>query len=226
MARWKWIILAVVILVILGCGGYYYYQTQLKIVPQDLLQEALEKTLGAKSYRYHVKLTMHVDNRPLPLSDIQGEKANERDFHIKGTMQEQEIEVFQIDNTTYLKDAVSGKWMVIPENSVFETEYFLAEINPLASFNFTRLDNLQYLGVEKIQGKKYYVLECTPAVNNEFLSRFWQDFHYKLWVEKGSRKLMRAEVRAVNKAKPTDSLTMQVELKDFDAPIKLTAPIN
>lgn len=225
MTRWKWI-LALVAVLILGCGGYYYYETQLKIIPEELIEEALAKTLGTKSYRYHVELTMYVDNRPLELSRIQGEKANDKDFHIKGTMQEQEVEVYQLDNNTYLKDAVSGKWLVIPENSVFETEYFLAEINPLSSFNFTHLENLQYLGVEKIDGKKYYVFTCTPGVNNEFLNRYWQDFQYKLWVEKNSRKLTGAEVKATNKAKPTDSLTMLVKLWDFDAPIELSAPVD
>jgi hypothetical protein len=225
MARFKFV-LPVIVLLLFVFGGYHYYNANLKIVPEKLLQEALTNTVGANSYRYHVKLQMQVDGRTVELSDLDGEKANGKDFHIVGTMQEQQIEVYQIGNVTYLKDGVSGKWVVVPENPVFETEYFMAEINPMSSFNFTGIKNLRYLGIEKHDRQKYYVLECTPGINNDFLTRFWQDFKYKLWIDKGSKKLVKAEVQANNKAKPSDSLSMLVELKDFNAKIKLIAPIK
>lgn len=224
MARLK-LILAPVLVIVLAVCGYYYYDSKIKIIPEELLQQALQNTIKADSYRYHVQLTMQVDDRSIQLSDLDGEKANARDFHLSGKMQEQPIEVYQINNVTYLKDGVDGKWMVIPDNSVFEDDYFMAEINPLASFNFTSLNQLEYRGLEKSGGKKYYVLSCAPEIKNDFLTRFWQDFEYKLYVEKRSKKLLKAEVEAVNKAKPADTLTMTVEIKDLNAHIKLTPPI-
>lgn len=212
-------------IILVGGSGYYYYENYIKVIPEELIQQALDQTLGARSYRYHVKIEMSVDNTPVIISDVEGEKANDKDFHIFGTMQDQQVEVFQIGNVTYMKDSLSDKWMVIPENPVFETEYFLAEINPLASFVFTNLTDLQYLGREKIGDDKYYVLNCKPEVNNEFLTRFWESFEYKLWIDRG-KKIVRAEVKAINKAKPTDFLVMVVDLKDFNAKIKLEPPVS
>lgn len=225
----KWLKIAIIILVvlfILAGGSYYYYDKYIKVIPEELIKEALQKTLATESYRYHVKIEMKVDNRSVLLSDLQGEKANSRDFHIWGAMQDQQIEVYQINNITYMKDSLSSKWLVIPENPVFETEYFMAEINPLSSFIFTNLVDLQYLGREKVEGKKIFIITCKPEVNNEFLTRFWKDFEYKLWIEGKSRKLVRAEVKAKNKAKQTDSLNMVVDLKDYNAKIILVPPVK
>ena len=225
MGRLRIALLFLVVILVLAGGSYYYYDNYIKVVPEELIQEALENILGAESYRYHVRIEMNIDNTPVLISDLEGEKANAKDFHIFGTMQDQQVEVFQIGSTTYMKDSISGKWMVIPENPVFETEYFMAEINPLSSFVFTSLIDLQYLGREKIGKEKFFVMVCKPEVNNEFLMRFWKEFEYKFWID-GSKKIVRAEMQAVNKAKPTDSLHMTVDLKDFNANIKLETPIR
>lgn len=225
MGRLKVVLGVLLIILVLAGSGYYYYDNYLKVIPEELIQEALEKTLRAQSYRYHIRIEMNIDNTPVLISDLEGEKANTTDFHIFGIMQDQQVEVFQINNTTYMKDSISGRWMVIPENPVFETEYFMAEINPLSSFVFTNLVDLEYLGKEKIGDEKFFVMACKPEVNNEFLTRFWENFEYKIWIDR-SKKLVRAEVKAVNKAKPTDSLSMVVDLKDFNAKINLEAPIS
>ena len=225
VGRLKIGLLVFLLVLVLAGGSYYYYEVYVKVIPEELLQETLDKTLNSQSYRYHVKIELNIDNTPVIISDLEGEKASATDFHIFGTMQDQQVEVFQIGNITYMKDSISNKWMVIPENPVFETEYFMAEINPLASFVFTDVTDLQYLGKEKIGGQSYYVLTCKPEVNNDFLTRFRENFEYKLWIDKG-RKLVRAEVKATNKAKPTDSLTMVVDLKDYNAKIKLESPVN
>lgn len=225
MGRLKILILTSILFILLaGIGGYYYYENYIKVIPEELIQKALDETLKVESYRYHVKIELNVDNTPVIISDLEGEKANDKDFHIFGTMQDQQVEVFQIANITYMKDSLTNKWVIIPENPVFETEYFMAEINPLASFVFTNLNDLQYLGREKIGGQKYYVMHCLPEVNNEFLNRYWQDFEYKLWID-SNKRIVRAEVKAVNKAKPSDTLTMVVDLKDFHAKIKLEPPV-
>ncbi|MDS1029182.1 hypothetical protein RDV78_01515 [Bacillota bacterium LX-D] len=227
MTRWKIIWLVILLMLALAFvtwGGYYYYNNFLKIDPNQLIEETLKKTLQTDSYRFHVKLQLQVDGRQVQLSDVQGEKANSKDFHIKGKMQNQDVEVFQINNVTYLKNGLQEKWIVVPDNPVFETESFLAEINPISSFNFSELIKLNYLGKTKEKFKKYYVFECTPTVYNQFLAKFWHNFKYKIWVEQGSRRIVKAEVTANSKAKPTDTLSMLVELKDYNAKIKLHPP--
>ncbi|MHB1127483.1 MAG: hypothetical protein ACYC2T_11115 [Bacillota bacterium] len=221
----SWKLIGIVVLVaLLLIAGYFMFSGATKVDPVALTTESLEKTLSSKSYRYLTELKLIREGGEVTLSKIQGEKAGEEDFHITGVMQQQEVEVYQLQDTTYLKDPVTGKWMEVPGNNLMEQELFMTEINPLGNFKFSSLGEVTYKGVEKLKGKKHYLVELHPEVESDFLQRFWKDFTYQMWVDPQDQVIKKALVRAVHKADPKTAVSISVEFYDYGAKIKLEAP--
>ncbi|MGF7186085.1 hypothetical protein GGQ84_002178 [Desulfitispora alkaliphila] len=220
--NWK-IALAGILVIILAVAGVAIYKEQTKVIPEELMTETLERTTGAKSYRYSVKLSMVSDGKEHLWTDIEGIKANETDFHIKGNMYETDVEIYQFEDITYQRDPVSDKWMEFP-NTVTDMEVMMAEINPMSNFNFTQLSEIEYHGIEKVSGNKMYVLTCEPDINNELLELYWEDFTYRLWVDKGSKKISIAEIKAFNIQNPNNYLIFNINLWDFDKKVDLEKP--
>lgn len=223
--NWKIVIISVLALLLSLLAVLFVLHREPKVVPEELLAESLEKSLGSGSYRYHVKATLFVDDRERQLSDITGEKTKSGDFHIKGSMQEQKVEVYQIDGTTYIMDPVSGRWMTIPGNKVFQQPMFMVEINPLASFNYNGTEPVEYLGVEEVKGRKAYVLSCIPQTVTKFLEMNWEQFQYKVWVDKRSHLMLKAEIEGVHKGNARDRLVVEVEVSDYNQEINLEPPV-
>ena len=71
----------------------------------------MDKTFGAKSYSFGVETTLIVDVKK-GLYNIK-EKRAQNNYHITGTMLRQGVEVYQIKDTTYLRENNSDKWMVM-----------------------------------------------------------------------------------------------------------------
>jgi hypothetical protein len=213
------------ILMALVWYGYSYYIENIKINSDKIWQNTITKTLASKSYSFHVKLDLNVGDHKVQLSDIVGQK-NQKNFHITGIIQNQKIEAFQIGNMTYLKDSINKKWLRIPDNAVFIEDYFLAEINPLSLFAFTNIEDFRYLGLAKANNAQYYIFTCKGSLNNPFFNKFFEDFKYKIWVEKTSKRITKATIIAQNKQNLNNTLNVQVKISEFDHNFKFIAPNN
>ena len=131
---------------------------QTKIVPDELLGKALKNTFQAKSYSYKIQSTLYVDGKERPLSDIEGKKDVGDNYHLQGVMLKQPVEVYQIGDTTYLKESNHHQWMVIEENNIMEMEQFVTEVSPLSNFSFSVPEQVDYLGKERLEGRVHYIL--------------------------------------------------------------------
>lgn len=221
--RWLWVVIPL-LLILLAAGGYYYYIEEIRVIPEELVRESLENSLYATSYRYKAVVTLKLDGQEeRQLSDVAGEKSG-RNFHFKGKMLGQKVEVYQVDDSTYSLDPKTGRWMITPGNELFQPEIFMMEINPMSNFRFTEINNIEYHGLEKVGRKKYYMVSCEPVVKNNFIEKYWQDFHYRLWVDKRSRRIVRAEIYAKSIKDPQDSINISVELSDFNKRITIKPP--
>lgn len=221
--RWFWIVIPLLIIV-LCIGGFYYYTEEVRIIPEELVRESLEKTLNNTSYRYETLITLKLDGKEERLlSNIKGERSADN-FHFKGEMVGQKVEVFQVKDNTYSLDLKSGKWMITPGNELFQPELFMTEINPLSNFSFSEVNDIVYLGKEKIGKRKYYVITCKPVVKNTFMEKYWQDFSYRLWIDKRSRRIVKAQVNAKNIKDPKDLINISLVLYDFNKNIAIEPP--
>lgn len=222
--RWKPLVI-VLLFGIIAAGGYYYWDTYIKIVPETLLQRTLDKLAALRSYRYTVDLRLFAEGHERYISDIEGERAEDGSFYLKGVIEGTNIEAYHIDGTTYLKTGDQDKWMTIAGNEVFDQELFMVEINPLASFNFTEIGEFAYQGTRKIDEQKLHILSLRPKLNHPFMVKHWKDFEYVLYVKKNG-ELVRGEISAVLKSKPSDTMHMVVEIKDYNARIGLVPPVQ
>ena len=211
----KKVILLLLLLLIVGVAAYLIYEDA-KIVPTDLLKESMEKTFAAESYSFGVKSTLKVDGKERPLSNVKGKKDAQNNYYFSGTMLKQEVEVYQIKDTTYFREGSSDKWMHMEDNNIMDMQQFTTEINPLSNFSFSVPEKVDQVGKEKINGKKCVVLECMPHVENQILNLHWKNFHYKLWIDKGKKVIYKAEVKAENKENAKSLLELKMTLADFN----------
>jgi len=222
--RWQVLIPLLVIMILGGYWSYYYYMEEIRVDPQELFVEALDKTNQAASYRFHVEVYMHSGGTQITLSDLDGERSSDGNLYLKGQMTGQEVEIYQVKDTTYFKDTISDRWMVTPGNNPLEQEKYMAEINPLSILKITEVNELQYLGRQKKVSGRPYLLTCKPKVNNLFLNSYWHQYFYKIWIDRGSKYITRVSLEAVDRKKNQDKLSMTVDFYDFNKNIKIKPP--
>jgi hypothetical protein len=211
----KKVTVTLLVLLILGMAAYLIYEEN-KIIPTDLLKEAMNNTFQAESYAFGVKTTFTVDGEDRHLSNINGKKDTLGNYYFKGIMLKQDVEVYQIQDTTHFRESSSDKWMRMEDNNIMDMQQFTTEINPLSNFSFSVPEEVTMLGKEKIDGVKYVLLECAPHVENEILNLHWKNFQYKLWVDKGKKVIRRAQVTAENKENAKSLLKLEMTLDQFN----------
>ena len=139
-------------------------------------------------------------------------------------MLRQDVEAYQIEDTTYLREGNSDKWMVMENNNIMTMQQFTTEINPLSNFSFAVPDTVDLIGKEKIDDRNCIVLECMPHVENQILNLHWKNFRYKFWVDKGKKVIAKAEVIAENKENAKSHLDLRMTLGDFNKIDNISAP--
>ena len=202
----------------------YLFPAKPDLPPPNVIGQALKTTAQARSYRYTIRMSTLIDGKEQPVSDINGEKQNQKSIHFKGQMLESEVDFYQIDSTTYSKDQLTGEWMKNTDNQINQQEIFMFELNPLASFTYKELIEANYRGLEKLNGKRVWVYTASPVINNPYMEILWKDFGYKFWLQPRSLLISKAQVTATSKNNPADKLTLLIEFKDFNSDIEIKPP--
>lgn len=215
-----WVAVAVLLL----AAGVAYVGLVSRVVPEELLPQALANTLDTPTYRYRVEVIQVRPAGPIYLSRINGEKAG-GDFHLWGEMQGGPVDVYEIEGVTYLKDAITQKWIILPGRRLLSDDLFMMEVNPAENLRFAVPTTVKYLGRESLQGKKLYVLECSPQViESKYLTKWFKDFTYRVWVEPGSKRIRRAQIHAVTVHNPDFKVEAAFEFYDQGKTIKIVPP--
>lgn len=219
-------VLPLILVLLLGIGawGYNFYLREIKVVPEELILKALDTTHAVGSYRFHLEGYLEAEGGRIEVSRVTGERSAAGDLHLWGRMTGQEVHIYQIQDTTYYKDALSGRWMVTPGNTALQQELFMVEVNPLSVLKITNIQGLQYKGRQKNMPGRPYLLELRPEINNRLLNTYWQNYYCKIWVERRSHYIRRVELVADHRQKPGDRLHLTLELYDFNKVTKINPP--
>ena len=201
--------------------GYGYYQRHLKVDPDELVRQALERTLSASSYRYEVEVELVTEGQKRVMSRVSGERDGKENFHIRGELAGDQVEVYQIEDTTYLLDPKTGKWMVVPGNELGRQRMLMAEIDPLSLLRFNDLGRVNYRGREK----KSFRVELNPTPASEFMNSWFQEFACHLWIDQRTRLIQKIVFQANSRTNPQAQATFTVNLRDFGAEISLSPPV-
>ncbi|MBU4532077.1 MAG: hypothetical protein U1D96_07265 [Eubacteriales bacterium] len=209
------LLFVVALVVFRGCAQ------SVTIDKEIFLAESLEKTKAAQTYRYTIDSRLGgVDRDTEYLSRIEGEYAGVDRVHIKGTLANNPIEFIQVDDTTYMKDQISGTWLSLQGNRLAQTELFITELNPLAVFDFKDVPVSEFKG----QDGKHQLMELKPMVQNPYLDLAFTDFTYKIWVNPKDKRIAKTEISAVSRTNEKETLDIVIEFKDYDKEISIQAP--
>lgn len=223
--NWRTIVLAAAVLTVIVAGGLYY-RSRAQFDPLTTISDALNNSVVEEKYRFQVETKISVHGHERHLSQVEGQKSGPTDFYIKGVMENVPVEVYQINRTTYMKDPETGKWMVTPGSELLDQELFMVEINPLSVFNFTGLGDPEYLGRQKLEDKKkYHLFALRPEVKNAFLTTYFKDFEYRVWVDPSDVRIVQGEMWARYKNNPEDWVYLKVKLWDYGKAEPLQPPV-
>lgn len=217
---------AAVLAILVLFFGVQLFLEKSKVVPEDMLKSSIAKTTTAKSYRFHSKSTIYLDGKETVFSDLNGEKSDESCFHVTGTMLNTDIDVYQINTTTYRRDHITKKWIVIENNSILKESLLMAELNPLSNFYFKELVSSSYLGKEKVDHRTAYKIQCVPNIKSKWLDSYFKDLKYIIWIGKKDNLIKKAVITAKSKEKATGSLKVEVLLFDYGEKTEIKAPIQ
>lgn len=218
------IALVVLTLGLVSAWGYKFYWQEIRVNPEELLVKALDTTHALKSYRFHLEAFLETDGGRIEISRVNGERTSTGDLHLWGKMTGQEVDIYQVKDTTYFKDPVSQRWMVTPGNNPLQQEIFLIEVNPLSILKITKVKELQYKGKQKNIPGRPYLLVLRPEINNNLLNAYWENFSCSLWIDRGNPYIRQVELVAEHRQKAGDNLLIRLELYDFNKRITVEPP--
>lgn len=211
------------LVLLLGAGIFFYYLAYLRVEPDQLIPEVMQKALQASSYRYRITADYNMSGRKQPWIDVTGEKAA-HDVHFTGKILGTPVEIYQTGTRSYTLDPVSNKWVVLEGTDLAQQELYMAQINPLSNFRFKSISEPRLLGTEKVGGRKCWVVEFRPRVDNKIMEMYWKNFTYRFWVDKRSHTLYQALATAENKNSPGTFLSLLTEFRDFNKRIDINPP--
>ncbi|MEW6065672.1 MAG: hypothetical protein ACOY3U_01055 [Bacillota bacterium] len=189
---------------------------------EKTFETALDNTFASRSFRFVVESKLLGENEFY--SKVEGERVMPDKVHIKGTVLKTPVEFTQVEDNTYMKDPFSGKWLTLKDLKLSQTELFISELNPLANFNFKDIPELALVGEERLDGEKCLVYELKPNVENVFLEDQFDDFYYKVWVDKKDTNIRQAMIRANKMDTNTGGLEMLIKIWDYDRDLKIEVP--
>lgn len=224
----KIVLLAILLLAISACGvsaGMEFWK-EWRTPPEQVVGEALMRATEAPSYSYASQASRIDDGQAQVISQVQGQKNGEN-IHLFGTVDvvDSQVDVYQIGDTFYRQDVVSGNWLKMQGHDEEATERLLQEIDPLGCLMYNATAEVTYLDKEKVNGVKCRKYQVRATGENTFLTSVWNEYYYTVWIDK-NRQLQQVEVIAGDHENRSDQLKLEVQF-DWATPVdEITAPVS
>ena len=146
--------------------------------PKETVTNAIEQIKNAPAIGFKTVSILNVNGNRREYGDITGELLKNGDFHIKGSILGSDIDLYQINNSTYRFDNISQRWQKTEENpELYQTSLF-NETNPLEQFKISDLGT-----VKKAQGGEKNQIGFTfmPTLTDDSISRYFTDITYTVY---------------------------------------------
>ena len=222
----SWGMKAIAVFLVLGLviSGVTFWKDY-KTPPEELVIRAIAETIEAPCYRYYSISKRIADGNETLLSEVWGEK-NRESTHLSGKIHivNSDFEIYQVNNKFYRQDIVNKQWLVVDDVGKEATQQLIQEIDPLGNFIFAGSIDAEYLGKEKIDGKRCKKYQIISYNDNDYLAASYGEFFYTVWVDRDGH-LRQAEVRAVDKENPDMQLKMSVQFTVSEEEIIIEAPL-
>lgn len=226
--RWKWAAL-LLLLIVLSSVGFYLYEEWTLLPPNEAVLEGLNKTANLQSCRYNLTAVRILEGKEAIISEVNGEK-NAQGVHLNGKLPiiKADVEIYHMGDTLYRRDTLTDGWVIVPEKGRAAIEQLIAEINPLGVFHFSEQDNIEvkYIGKEKVNKKTCRLYEVMGRGVNKYLELYWQDFKYRIWIDKHKSVIRKAQIMAEHRDNAQHLLQITVVFSDFDEEIEINPPVK
>lgn len=221
---WK-LVLVLLLTLLLAYGNVILYEELSRPPDREAVLQGLSKSLNSSSCRYQAIAKRIKEGKESVISQIYGEK-NARGVHLNGSLPiiKAQVEVYHLGDKIYRRDPFTHGWLVVSSQGRASVEQLMAEINPLGIFNFSENIEVKYTGKEKVGKTACRVYEVMTRGENKFLELYWQDFNYRLWIDKKQGLIRKAEVSAEHRDDSSHTLSVSIELTDYNEPVEIEAP--
>lgn len=212
---------SIVLCFLLIAGGIFIFLRQPDSQQMTIL--GLENLQKSNSFAYSLTQQQSVNGKDRLLNRISGYKSGEN-IHIQGQLAGSEVEMIKIGETLYNKDPFSKEWVKYNDITAAQ-KVFLVELDPLATLQIKEVGEVMLKGEEKVNGVKCRVYTINPSIQNQLIERFWTDFEYTLYITKGTKTVIKAEIKA-NNIETKEPMSITLEFKDFGKKISIQPPVG
>ena len=223
----KLLLLLILLAAVAICGVSFGMElwTEWRTPPEQVVGEAMMYAIEAPCCTYTSEAIRITDGKEQVISRLEGRKNGEN-VHLFGTVDvvDSQVDVYQIDDTFYRQDIVSGSWMAMTGQNAEATEYLLQEINPLGCLVLSASAEVTELDKEKVNDVKCRKFQVRSSGESSFLTSVWKEFYYTAWVDKQYR-LQQVEIIAADHETHSDQLKLHVVF-DWNAAVEeIEAPV-
>lgn len=225
--RMKYLIIMIGLLAAGVCGislGLDVWQ-EWRTPPEQIVGEAMMYAVEAPMYSYSSEAVRIANGEEQRISCLNGQKNGEN-VHLSGSVDviDSQVDVYQIGDTFYRQDLVTGNWMVMTGQNMEATEHLLQEINPLGCLIVNANAEVTELGKETINNVRCRKFQVRSSGERTFLTSVWNEFYYTLWIDKQHR-LQQLEVIAGDHEHQSEQIKLHVLFNWDTAVEEIQAPV-
>lgn len=204
---------------VIRCGDKFS-----NLQPKDSIIKASEKLKLVKSYRMNIEAVFTIKEVEQKLS-FTGEVQNPNMMHLNGDLMGMSIDIYQKDNSFYIKNPLNGKWVKTDDFAFGEMNDILKTPEKTLEKLKDIIEKAEYLNDEKVKGVDCKVIKFVP--NSEKIKELLiegtntEDVDevqavYTLWVGKKDFLIYKMKVDILIKDNSSGNRTMNMTVDLFD----------
>lgn len=197
-----------------------------KLPADELIATAIEQLQQHPSLKFSTESKVLLANNTIPYGNIEGEIADNKHFHAKGTILGSELEIYQIDDKTYRKDTLTEEWLVTEDGAIINESALINELNPTLNFLNLEIMEPKILEDEFADEEHCYKVTFFLVEASHPLQSYFQNLTYTLWITQDDHQIRRAMISGDTQSNDIkETLQMEIEFWDWGKPITIEPPI-
>lgn len=216
-------VIIVLILILAAIFKFFPVFQQSAANPQETAENAVAGLTQTPALSFSTISQLNINEKNREYGNITGEFLQNGDFHICGDILGSKLDLYQLDDTTYRLDNVTGSWQKTSENpEIYDTALF-NETNPLAQFDFADFGTVEEINTQE---KNLYCFRFVPKLKSDSISKYFTDITYTIYCNREG-KLTKSVVNGkLTNNSVSGQLTITTEFTPLPDDYQLEAPIT
>lgn len=190
-----------------------------------LFFSALNEVEGWQSYRFVLDGELTLNNYRAAKTVLRGEEDRDGNLHILGEIMDTETEVYQFGSDHYRFLSASGEWKLLAESPLTDNGVLQMMIRPALNFSFADTISVDYRGVVREDGEKYYRFVVVPKEGFHIADRYFTDFKYRIDIAAATKQITAATIRGVSRTESENVVLLHIRFFDINGDFRLEKPL-